>query len=192
MSRKSGKTTSSTQTRGHRADAPYARSSTAPPAPSARLAVAVKQPSTSSLRDKGAQQAYRQQSRSQNKETQHVAHTYSLELARSVQSATPGRQAAALRPSLNDPSNMRMVSARTPNGPPRHRQEPPGQGRLGHAAHQARGGPGAPAGRLCAELHDHAVGPPRRRAGPLQVAQHPERAHPLGREEEQVLIVVEG
>jgi hypothetical protein len=73
----------------------------------------VKQPSTSSLRDKGAQQAYRQQSRSQNKETQHVAHTYSLELARSVQSATPGRQAAALRPSLNDPSNMRMVSART-------------------------------------------------------------------------------
>ena len=65
------------------------------------------------LRDSNAQQKYRGSSRSQNKDSQHVAHKYSLELVAHVQSRTPGPQAASLRSSVNAPSNFRMVSVST-------------------------------------------------------------------------------
>lgn len=69
---------------------------------------------TAVLRDGYAQTKYRKNSYSRNKEKQHVAHKFSLELGKQVQKGIPGPMAAKnLKKVFNNEKNFRMVSAKT-------------------------------------------------------------------------------
>lgn len=64
-------------------------------------------------RDTHSQAKYRKASRSKNKDSQHVSHTVSLEIANEIQSHAHGPPSESLSGCLNNPSNFRMVDAHT-------------------------------------------------------------------------------
>ncbi len=70
--------------------------------------------STKFIRSNYSQQTYRKQSKSKNKDKQHVAHTVDLEIVKIIQKGVKGKpNYSKLKKSFNKPSNFRMVSAST-------------------------------------------------------------------------------
>jgi len=62
-------------------------------------------------RDSYSQHEYREQSRSENKDTQHASHILSIERANEIQSHAHGPASQDLSDSINSSDNMRMKSS---------------------------------------------------------------------------------